>query len=673
MKVSQKVNIHNRFDIHIDNIETGEHREINGAGFNIVLDQMFTRLCNGNPYFVNIHFGTGAGTPVANRTSLFAHLGTKAAADDTLIKAVPVSSWKRKIVLNPEEYVGSIITEVGLAFGSIASNLVTHAMLKDAEGNPISITKTDTDVVTIYATVFVTLDASNSKISYLGLPSSNALINYLIGGTSAPTGSFGLNEIKVPYARLGSSPTVTWTADVANKKRKTNTVRFDINTGNGHVKFLDFSNVFTLELPSPGVFTGQPYTAVPVGIGDGVKKKWTLPSANINQASLALKLAGVLTAEYTKAEKYMIPVRTPNPASPPSNNGNGVALTPDGLVMAVAHSTSPFVTTYDWSEGAWVKRANPASLPPGTGNGVALTPDGLVMTVAHSISPFITTYDWSGGAWVKRADPASLPPNTVYGVALTPDGLVMAVAHDASPYVTTYDWSGGAWVKRANPASLPPSTGSGVALTPDGLVMAGAHTGSPYVTTYDWFGGAWVKRANPASPPPSTGFGVALTPDGLVMAVAHTGSPYVTTYDWSEGAWVKRANPASLPPSTGRGVALTPDGLVMAVAHDNSPFITTYDWSGGAWVKRANPASLPTSIVFGVALTPDGLVMAVAHFISPFVTTYRNIPMTDVDFTNPPANGVAITADYTVDGIHKTNQYVVDVSTEFIFGEGSPT
>ena len=114
MEIKQKVNIHNRFDVHIDNIETGEHLEF--VGYNIILDQMWTRLCAGSSYFSNIHFGTGTGTPTPARTSLFSHLGTKSAVTEETIKALPVSSWKRKIVLNPEEYVGETITEVGIAW-----------------------------------------------------------------------------------------------------------------------------------------------------------------------------------------------------------------------------------------------------------------------------------------------------------------------------------------------------------------------------------------------------------------------------------------------------------------------------------------------------------------------------------------------------------------------------
>ena len=437
MKVNQKVDLHNRFDIEIKNIETGEVREY--VAHNIILDRMWSRLCDGSSYFTNIHFGTGLGTPLASRTSLFTHLGTKTAVDEELIKAVPVSTWKRKIVLKPEEYVGSTITEVGIAFGSTASNLVTHAMLKDSEGNTISITKSNTDVVTIYATVFVTLNTLQNDLIYVGLPNNNQLINYLVGGGFAPSGDFGLNELPYSYSRLGSSPSAAWSSDIPNKQRKTNVVRFGTTAGNGNVRALDFSNLFSLKLPSTGVFNGQSYVNIPLGVGDGVKTEFELPSLNIKQNSIGVKINGVVTEFYSKVTKNKYPARIANPSSLPSGASYGVALTPDGLVMAVAHDNSPCITTYDWVGGAWVKRPNPSSLPSGASYGVALTPDGLVMAVAHDNSPCITTYDWVGGAWVKRPNPSSLPSGDGYGVALTPDGLVMAVAHYYSPYITTYE------------------------------------------------------------------------------------------------------------------------------------------------------------------------------------------------------------------------------------------
>ena len=280
MEIKNRVSIHNRFDIEVRDMRTGELKQ-KAVSHNIILDQMYTRLCGGSTYFVNIHFGSGTGTFAPTRTSLFSHLGTKTAVDDTLIKSIPLSSWKRKIVLNPEEFVGNTLSEVGVAFGSSSTNLVTHSAIKDEEGNPLSIVKTDTDVITIYATVFVTFDNSNPNLVYIGMPSSNQLVNYLIGGAAAPTGVFSLNDVKNGIWKLGSTSAATWSADVANKKRKTNVLRFGTTVGNGQVKFLEYANMFSLEFPYSPVFNGQSYTGVSLGVGDGVEKVFKVPSGNV--------------------------------------------------------------------------------------------------------------------------------------------------------------------------------------------------------------------------------------------------------------------------------------------------------------------------------------------------------------------------------------------------------
>lgn len=64
---------------------------------------------------------------------------------------------RRKIVLSPSDYVGARITEVGFGYSTSSGSAVTHSMLKDSEGNQIAIEKTDTDVLTIYATFYLTL------------------------------------------------------------------------------------------------------------------------------------------------------------------------------------------------------------------------------------------------------------------------------------------------------------------------------------------------------------------------------------------------------------------------------------------------------------------------------------------------------------------------------------
>jgi len=60
----------------------------------------------------------------------------------------------------------------------------------------------------------------------------------------------------------------------------------------------------------------------------------------------------------------------------------------------------------------------------------------------------------------------------------------------------------------------------------------------------------------------------------------------------------------------------------------------------------------------------------VAHYSSPYITTYMGLPFTQIIFDTPPALDDVITADYIVDGVHKTDQYVIDVSFAIQFGEG---
>ena len=42
--------------------------------------------------------------------------------------------------------------------------------------------------------------------------------------------------------------------------------------------------------------------------------------------------------------------------------------------IAIAHTTTPYISVYPWSSGFGTKYANPATLPTGTGNGVAFSP-----------------------------------------------------------------------------------------------------------------------------------------------------------------------------------------------------------------------------------------------------------------------------------------------------------
>ncbi len=266
-----------------------------------------------------------------------------------------------------------------------------------------------------------------------------------------------------------------------------------------------------------------------------------------------------------------------NPATLPTGTGNGVAWSSGGAHLAVAHSSSPFVTAYSRSGSTFTKLTNPVTLPAGTGNGASWTSDGAYLAVAHTTSPYLTVYSRSGSTLTKLTDPATLPTGTGVGVSWTSDGAYLAVAHITSPFVTVYSRSGSTLTKLSNPATLPVNTGNGgVSWTSDGAYLAVAHDTSPYLTVYSRSGSTLTKITNPDVLPAGTGLGASWLDDGTYLAISHSTSPFVTNYYQSGGSLTRVTKPDTLPASTGRGVAWASDGSYLAVSHNSTPFVTIY-------------------------------------------------------------------------------------------------
>jgi len=87
--------------------------------------------------------------------------------------------------------------------------------------------------------------------------------------------------------------------------------------------------------------------------------------------------------------------------------------------IALAHSTTPYISVYPWSvSGFGTKYANPATLPTGNGNDINFNQDGTALAIAHDTSPFISVYPWSvSGFGTKYANPATLPTGNGSGVS----------------------------------------------------------------------------------------------------------------------------------------------------------------------------------------------------------------------------------------------------------------
>ena len=269
MKAEFKTNIHNRFDIEVRDTKTNALKQT-GVAENIVLDRAYTRICNFSSYFTRIHFGTGVGTLSPDRTTLFTPVSNKVAAVEEKIKEYPISKITKKIVLNPEEFVGQEITEVGISETTNAIN--THALIKDAEGNPLSILKTDLDVVTIYATVFIKLQNPSEDFRFINFP-NNSIVNYFLDDTT-PSDIIACDRNKEMSNTPGpviTQKTGSITVSTADKTRNIKT-RFGVSEANGSVKGIRILDMLKAALPHSNIYTGHNFENVILGSGDGDRK-----------------------------------------------------------------------------------------------------------------------------------------------------------------------------------------------------------------------------------------------------------------------------------------------------------------------------------------------------------------------------------------------------------------
>lgn len=290
MEYLAKVGIRNRFDIECRDTLTGKVSKYHAH--NIILNQMYTRLLAWDKYFTHIHFGTGVGTLDPARTQLFTPAGSKAVTSVSQVRALPTSRWMQQIQIMENEFVGKELTEVGIGYDSQSTTLVTHAMIKDSEGHTISIVKTDTMVITIYATVFFELgeltDMYQGRLRWVMPLANNELLSYLMDTERYPTQYFRVSAVPdfateggpegcAPAYHGTSSSIIPASWSTSGKKCLTPVRRFGINDGNGEIRCFGLgtgpaNGTLRGQLPIPGAYTGYQIEKEPLGTGDGIKK-----------------------------------------------------------------------------------------------------------------------------------------------------------------------------------------------------------------------------------------------------------------------------------------------------------------------------------------------------------------------------------------------------------------
>ena len=292
VKANLDCSIHNRFDVEVIDAVTREVKQ-RAQAENVICNSLWARMFNATPtnrmWNNCIHYGTGSGAPSETDTSLFTFLGygTPLISDD-----VRNYNWDegwtsvtRKIQLSESTAVGSTLTEVGIGYGTGSTALVTHAMLRDMNGNQISITKTSTDIINIYATVFVHWNASGFDYGNIVIvkDKSNLFLTALLGLSSTngvdalqlhAGGILGaMNYYLAAYRYHATGNTVSYNA--ANKQISVTAARVSVTNGNiaGGVACasLGYSNSYcSLTLKAGGTYLpSSDITGEPIGTGNG--------------------------------------------------------------------------------------------------------------------------------------------------------------------------------------------------------------------------------------------------------------------------------------------------------------------------------------------------------------------------------------------------------------------
>lgn len=298
--IKSRVNVHNRFDISV--MDKEGYVKQRAYAENIILDQAWGTILSNVDWFDQIYYGTGSGAISAGRTTLFTPLGKKLATNSIFTDNIDDNyfSQRQEISILETEYIGATLTEVGVG---TSTTLCTHALLMDMNGNPISIVKTETDIIIISATIYVKPATSHSYDSAIDFvwngAKNNALLRHLLGRRLLASDGSPFNGFNV-FAKIGrgtmvdgadiyTSPVSQMTIDVINKKVSwSHRVPAASANVNGLGRYILYSQVGSImgtystkailgRLTSNSVT--QSAITEQIGIGDGVTKdfKTTFP------------------------------------------------------------------------------------------------------------------------------------------------------------------------------------------------------------------------------------------------------------------------------------------------------------------------------------------------------------------------------------------------------------
>lgn len=176
MKLNKQTELKGRFKIHVQDAVTLEERDYDWQD-NVFLQRFFTSAVDKSLSAPTCycHFGTGTTTPTVTDSGLTAPLGTfyYIATESNFNKPNYVGSRVGNVftrefeitLVGTQGQVRGNVTELGLASGVAQTTLFTHALIKDSEGAPLTITLGANDIITVTYTISIVIDVTDPVIA----------------------------------------------------------------------------------------------------------------------------------------------------------------------------------------------------------------------------------------------------------------------------------------------------------------------------------------------------------------------------------------------------------------------------------------------------------------------------------------------------------------------------
>jgi hypothetical protein len=231
-----------------------------------------------------------------------------------------------------------------------------------------------------------------------------------------------------------------------------------------------------------------------------------------------------------------------------------------------------------------------------------------------------------------------------------------------SPFYKHSVFSGGAWAVGSSLPTIPATMG--VCGTPDFSTLVFTLSASPFILMLKKSGEVYSILDNPSVLPTATSRAVSISDDGVFIVMAQTSSPYFIVYKWNGSAYIKLDNPI------GSTLNVAPDDVYMDrlgkyVCVSPGEKFFTYLIVGDKLVQESKNLTRMFRGQSTFDVSNNALVTGILKPLDLLEPIYTKL----VKFNTAPILSDVITADYIVDGVHKTDQYVIDTSFAIQFGE----